>query len=190
MMNRARLRRGRMTASMRALVRIGAAAPVALMTMSLAASAASRSSQGAASAPPIASAVRAACAIVRLTIVTWCTPCDFMCSAVSLPISPAPTTTTLRPFRVAENLPRERDGREAHRDGARAEPRFGPHALADAERRVEQAVQDRADRTGRRRPPCTPPSPGRGSAARRRRASRGRRRPGTGGAPHRDRRSS
>ena len=36
MMNSGRLRRGRMTASMRALVRIGAAAPVAVMTMSLA----------------------------------------------------------------------------------------------------------------------------------------------------------
>ena len=84
---------------MRALVRIGAAAPVAVMTMSLAASAASMSSQGAAVAPPIASAVRAACAIVRLTMVTWRTPCDFMCCAVSLPISPAPMTTTVRPSR-------------------------------------------------------------------------------------------
>ena len=37
--------------------------------------------------------------MVRLTIVTWCTPCDFMCSAVSLPISPAPMTRTLRPLR-------------------------------------------------------------------------------------------
>ena len=40
------------------------------MTMSLAPSAASRSSHGAAEAPPMASAVRAACASVRLTIVT------------------------------------------------------------------------------------------------------------------------
>jgi len=55
--------------------------------------------KGAALAPPIASAVRAACAMVRLTIVTRCTPCDFMCIAVSLPISPAPTTRTLRPLR-------------------------------------------------------------------------------------------
>ncbi len=82
-----------------ALVRIGAAAPVAVMTMSLAPSTASSSSHGAAVAPPIASAVRAACAIVRLTIVTCCTACDFMCIAVSVPISPAPMTTTLRPLK-------------------------------------------------------------------------------------------
>ena len=50
-------------------------------------------------APPIASAVRAACAIVRLTIVMRFRAWDFMCSAVSLPISPAPITTTLRPRR-------------------------------------------------------------------------------------------
>jgi hypothetical protein len=99
MMNSARLRRGRMIVSTCAFVRIGTAAPVAVMTMSAAPITASRSSQGVALAPPIASAVRAACAIVRLTIVTCCTPCDFMWIAVSLPISPAPMTTTLRPLR-------------------------------------------------------------------------------------------
>ena len=31
--------------------------------------------------------------VIRLT------PCDFMCSAVSLPISPAPMTSTFRPLR-------------------------------------------------------------------------------------------
>ena len=86
--------------STRAFVRIGVAAPVAVMTMSLALRAASMSSHRAAVAPPMVSAVRAACAIVRLTIVTWRTPCDFMCCAVSLPISPAPRTTTLRPSSV------------------------------------------------------------------------------------------
>ena len=146
MMNSGRLRRGRITASMCAFVRIGAAAPVAVMTMSLAPSAASSSSHGAALAPPIASAVRAACAIVRLTIVTCWTPCDFMCSAVSLPISPAPTTRTRPALEVAEDLPRERDGREADRHGARAEAGFRAHALADGERRVEQPVEHRADR--------------------------------------------
>ena len=70
MMNSGRPRRGRMIDSMCALVRIGVPAPVAVMTMSLAARAASMSSHRAAVAPPIASAVRAACAIVRLTIVT------------------------------------------------------------------------------------------------------------------------
>ena len=70
MMKSGRLRRGRIVASTRALVRIGAAAPVAVMTMSLAPRVASSSSQGAAEAPPMASAVRAACARVRLTIVT------------------------------------------------------------------------------------------------------------------------
>ena len=63
--------------STRALVRTSDAAPVAVMTMSLAESAASISSQVAAE-PPMASAVRAACAIVRLTIVTRAAPCDFM----------------------------------------------------------------------------------------------------------------
>ena len=55
-----RPRRGRMMASMRAFVRIGDAAPVAVMTTSLAPSAPSRSFHGAALAPPMASAVRAA----------------------------------------------------------------------------------------------------------------------------------
>jgi hypothetical protein len=96
--NSGRLRRGRITPSMCAFVRIGADAPVAVMTISLAWSTESSSSHGAALAPPIASAVRAACAIVRLTIVTWWTPCDFMWIAVSLPISPAPITVTARPF--------------------------------------------------------------------------------------------
>ena len=95
----ARSRRGRITASTLALVRIGAAAPVAVMTMSVVPSAASISSQGAADAPPMASAVRAACAIVRLTMVMRFTPCDFICRAVSLPISPAPMTRTFLPFR-------------------------------------------------------------------------------------------
>ena len=99
MMKSGRFRRGRMMPSTRALVRMGAGAPVAVMTMSPAPSAASSSSHGAALASPMASAVLAPCAIVRLTIVTACTPCDFMCRAVSLPISPAPTTTTLRPVR-------------------------------------------------------------------------------------------
>ena len=43
-------------------------------------------------------------AIVRLMIVTCCTPWDFMCCAVSLPISPAPMTSTLRPFRSPKIL--------------------------------------------------------------------------------------
>jgi hypothetical protein len=97
MMKSGRLRRGRITDSTRALVRIGVAAPVAVITMSLAATTPSEVSQGAADAPPMASAVRAACAMVRLTIVTCCTPCAFMWIAVSLPISPAPITTTLMP---------------------------------------------------------------------------------------------
>ena len=104
MMKSGRLRRDHIADSTRALVRIGAAAPVAVITMSLAPRAASRSSHGAADAPPIASAVRAACASVRLTIVTRCTPCDFMCCAVSLPISPAPITSTLRPLRSPKIL--------------------------------------------------------------------------------------
>ena len=99
MMKSGRLRRGRMIASTCAFVRMAADAPVAVMTMSPAPRTASSSSHGAALAPPIASAVWAACAIVRLTIVILWTPCVFMCSAVSLPISPAPMTTTLRPFR-------------------------------------------------------------------------------------------
>ena len=104
MMNSGRLRRGRITPSMCALVRIGVAAPVAVITMSPAASTASRSVHGAALAPPIASAVRAACAIVRLTIVMLRTSCAFMWIAVSLPISPAPMTTTLRPPRSPKIL--------------------------------------------------------------------------------------
>ncbi len=51
-------------------------------------------------------------------------------------------------LQVAEDLFRERDRREADRHGARSEPGLGPHPLADAERRVEQPVQDRADRAG------------------------------------------
>ena len=104
MMNSGRLRRGRITDSSCALVRIGAAAPVAEMTMSASASSFVSSFHGAADAPPIASAVRAAFAIVRLTIVTCCTPCDFIWRAVSLPISPAPMTSTLRPFRSPKIL--------------------------------------------------------------------------------------
>ena len=46
------------------------AAPVAVITMSADPSSVSSSSHGAADAPPIASAVLAACAIVRLTMVT------------------------------------------------------------------------------------------------------------------------
>jgi glutamyl-tRNA reductase len=61
--NSGRLRRGRITASMRAFVRIGVAAPVTVMTMSAAPSPASISSQGAALAP-IASAALAASDIV------------------------------------------------------------------------------------------------------------------------------
>ena len=49
---------------------------------------------------------------------------------------------------VAENLARERDGRVAHRDRARAEAGLGPHPLADGERRVEQPVEHRARRVG------------------------------------------
>ena len=146
MMNSGRLRRGRITALDVRLREDRRAAPVAVMTMSLAPSTASISSHGAALAPPIASAVRAACAIVRLTIVTCCTPCDFMCSAVSLPISPAPMTSDVAALEVAEDLARERDGGEADRHRARAEAGLGPHALADGERRVEQAVEDRPRR--------------------------------------------
>ena len=43
----------------------------------------------------------------------------------------------------AEDLPRERDGREAHRDRALADRRFGAHALADAERPVKQLAEER-----------------------------------------------
>ena len=45
---------------------------------------------------------------------------------------------------VAEDLPREGDGGEADRDGARPEVRFGAHALADGETRVEEAVEQRS----------------------------------------------
>ena len=83
---------------------MGADAPVAVMTMSDAASTASTSSHGAADAPPMESAVRAACASERLTIVTRCAPWVFMCRAVSLPISPAPTTATVRPLRSPKIL--------------------------------------------------------------------------------------
>ena len=78
-------------------------------------------------------------------MVTCGTPCDFMCMAVSLPISPAPTTATAA-RQVAEDLSRERDRREADRDGPSTERGLGPDPLADAERRVEQPVQERAGR--------------------------------------------
>ena len=146
MMNSGRLRRGRMTASMCAFVRMGAPAPVAVMTMSLAPSTASISSHGAALAPPIASAVRAACAIVRLTMVTCCTPCDFMCCAVSLPISPAPMTSTLRPLRSPKILRASATAAKLTETAPDAESGFGADALAGGERRVEQPVEHRADR--------------------------------------------
>ena len=47
---------------------------------------------------------------------------------------------------VAEDLARERDCREADRDGARGQSGFRADALARGERRMEQAVEDRADR--------------------------------------------
>ncbi len=53
-----------------AFVRIGETAPVAVITISALPMSVSNSSHGAAEAPPIASAVRAACAIVLDTIVT------------------------------------------------------------------------------------------------------------------------
>ena len=47
---------------------------------------------------------------------------------------------------IAEDLARERDGGVAHRDGARAEAGLRPHALADGERRVEEAIEHRPRR--------------------------------------------
>ena len=143
MMNSGRLRRVRMTASTRALVRIGAAAPVAVMTMSLAASAASMSSQRAAVAPPMASAVRAACAIVRLTMVTWLHALRLHVLRRELAHLSGADHDHRAPVEIAEDLFRERNRGVADGDGAGAQSGFRPDALADGKGRVEQAVEQR-----------------------------------------------
>jgi hypothetical protein len=49
------------------------------------------------------------------------------------------------PLKAAEDLARKRDGRETHRHRPFAQRRFGPHALADAERPAEDVAQHRPD---------------------------------------------
>ena len=61
-------------------------------------SVADNSGQGTA-VPSIESASAAAWASVRLVMSIRPAPCAFKCCAVSFPISPAPTTTTVRPVR-------------------------------------------------------------------------------------------
>ena len=76
---------------------IGRCDPVAVTTMSAVASAASSSSHGTAR-PPVVAASASACADVRLVMIISPTPCARRCCAVSVLISPAPTTSTRRPF--------------------------------------------------------------------------------------------
>ena len=105
-------------------------------------SAASSSSHGAARAAD-RFAVRAACAIVRLTIVICCTPCDFMCTRGQLAHLAGADDDDVAALSRRRSS-RERDRRVADRHRARAEAGFRAHALADAERRVEQPVEHRA----------------------------------------------
>lgn len=49
------------------------------------------------------------------------------------------------PLEAAEDLARKGDGRETHRHRPFAQRRFGPHALADAERPAEDVAQHRPD---------------------------------------------
>ena len=64
---------------------------------------------------------------------------------MSLPISPAPMTSTVRPFRSPKIFLRQRGGREADRHRALGERRLGAHPLADGERPREHLVEHRAD---------------------------------------------
>ena len=106
------------------------------------------SSQRAAVAPPMASAVRAACAIVRLTIVTWLHALRLHVLRRELAHLAGAEDDDVAAVEVAEDLSREGDGRVADRDRARAEVGFRPHALADGEARVEEAIEQRAGGVG------------------------------------------
>ena len=186
MMNSGRLRRGRMTASMCALVRIGAAAPVAVMTMSL------RAEHRVELVPR--RGARAADRFRRPRRVRH-RPADdrHVLHALRLHVqrgqlahlAGADDERRCGRLRSPKILRASDDGGEADRHRARAEAGFRAHALADGERRVEQPVEHRADGLRVGGAPCARPSPGRESAARRRPASRGRRRRGTDGAPRR-----
>ena len=96
MMNSGRVRLAGTAAATAAFDRIGVGAPVAVMTMSASTSACPSESQ-LVTVPPTSSASSCACASVRLVITMPATACAFRCSAVSLPISPAPMTSTRRP---------------------------------------------------------------------------------------------
>ena len=78
---------------------IGVLAPVAVIRMSASTSVVFSASHGIA-LPPIDCASAVACAAVRLVMIRRPMPCDCMWMAVSLPISPAPMTSTVRPLRL------------------------------------------------------------------------------------------
>ena len=82
------------------------------------------SSHRAAVAPPIASAVRAACAIVRLTIVTFRHALRLHVLRGELAHFAGAEDDHVAAVEVAEDLPRERDGGVTDRHGARTEVLF------------------------------------------------------------------
>ena len=93
-----RLRRGRMTSSIRARVNTGSVAPVAVITMSAADSASGSDAHGTARPLRCRASVSAA-ASVRLAIASCFTCCACRWTPVSFAISPAPRINTPRPFR-------------------------------------------------------------------------------------------
>ena len=95
--------------------------------------------------PPTSAASVSAWACVRLVMTMSPTPCARRCCAVSELISPGADDQHAAPLQTAEDLPRERDRREADRHGAFAQCCLGAHALADAERPPENVPEDRPD---------------------------------------------
>ena len=138
--------------------------------------------------PSAASA--SACAAVRLVMTISPTPCARRCCAVSVLISPAPTTSTRRPSR------RPKIFRASATAAKLTDTAPSPSAVSVRTRlptpndQWNSLLEQRPGAAPLATPPGTRPSPGRESAARRRPASRARRRRGTGAAPPRRRRSA
>ena len=187
MMNSGRLRRARIACSTSVRVRMGSAAPVAVMTMSDSRRARRPDrSQGWRCRPSASASARG----VRHRPARDEHPPDPLRAHVQrreLAHLARADDEHVAPLQIAEDLARQRDRRVADRDGARGERRLRAHALADGERRVEQPVEQRAGRAALGGQAVARPSPVRGSAARRPRANRGRPRRGTGGGPRRGR---
>ena len=122
---------------------MGVLAPVAVMRMSASASAALSDSHGMA-VPPIDSASAAACAGVRLMMMSRSMPCDLHVQGGELSHLAGAEHQHGSALQRAEDLLRERDRCVADRHRALGQRRLRAYALARRERRVKQLVEQRA----------------------------------------------